>query len=85
LFSGELSRPVIVTGVASAAVLGAIVQTPFLSHAFGCRPLGPAGWAIAVGASAAATGAASLLPDLIERMRAAPVASTALDLRSLVG
>ncbi len=69
LISGQLSRPVVITGVASAAVLGAIVQTPFLSHAFGCRPLGPLGWIIALSASAAATGAASALPDNLERMR----------------
>jgi len=69
LISGQLSRPVVITGVASAAVLGAIVQTPFLSHAFGCRPLGPLGWIIALSASAAATGAASALPDILERMR----------------
>jgi cation-transporting ATPase I len=69
LISGELSRPVVVTGVASAAALGAIIQTPVLSHAFGCRPLGPIGWLIAIGASAAATGAANALPDFIERMR----------------
>ncbi|HEX6766764.1 MAG TPA: HAD-IC family P-type ATPase [Polyangiaceae bacterium] len=70
IMSGELSRPVVVTGVASAAVLGAIIQTPFLSHAFGCRPLGPLGWIIAIGASAAATGAATALPEFIERLRA---------------
>jgi magnesium-transporting ATPase (P-type) len=69
LISGELSRPVVVTGVASAAALGAIIHTPVLSHAFGCRPLGPIGWLIAIGASAAATGAANALPDFIERMR----------------
>ena len=40
LTSGQMSRPVVVTGVASAAALALIVQTPGLSHAFGCRPLG---------------------------------------------
>jgi cation-transporting P-type ATPase I len=73
LFSGALSRPVIVTGVASSAVLAAIIQTPILSHAFGCRPLGPFGWATAIGASAAATTAGLFLPDLVERMRKGPV------------
>jgi cation-transporting P-type ATPase I len=72
LISGELSRPVIVTGVLSAAAMGAIIQTPVLSHAFGCRPLGPLGWIIALGASAAATGAASALPEFIERLRTEP-------------
>jgi cation-transporting ATPase I len=67
LLSGRMSRPVVVTGVASAAILGAIVQTPGLSQAFGCRPLGPVGWLTAVGASAAATAGAAYLPDLWSR------------------
>jgi cation-transporting ATPase I len=75
LFCGELSRPVVVTGIASAAVMGAIIQTPVLSHAFGCRPLGPVGWTIALGASAAATGVANALPDLFERLRTAPAST----------
>jgi cation-transporting ATPase I len=69
LVSGGMSRPVVLTSVGSAAVLAAIIQTPGLSQVFGCRPLGPIGWATAVGASAAATGASVLLPDLIERFR----------------
>jgi cation-transporting ATPase I len=69
LISGRMSRPVVVTGVASAAALALIVQTPGLSHAFGCRPLGVVGWSTAVGASAAATLGAAYLPDLIARMR----------------
>jgi magnesium-transporting ATPase (P-type) len=71
LLSG-LSRPVLITGTASAAVLALIVQTPGLSHAFGCRPLGPIGWATAVGASAAATVGAAYLPDLWARFRVDP-------------
>jgi len=69
LTSGQMSRPVIVTGAASAAVLALIVQTPGLSHAFGCRPLGPLGWGTAIGASTAATMGAVFLPDLIARLR----------------
>jgi cation-transporting ATPase I len=84
LFSGQLSKPVVVTGVASAAALGVIVQTPFLSHAFGCRPLGPAGWLIALGASGAATAAANALPELLERMRVAPANPFEPTPRSLV-
>jgi cation-transporting P-type ATPase I len=70
LVSGGMSRPVVLTSVASAAVLAAIIQTPGLSNVFGCRPLGPIGWATAVGASAAATGVSVVLPDIIERFRA---------------
>src|SRR5262249_54973819 len=84
LLSGELSRPVVVTGVASAAALGAIVQTPFLSHAFGCRPLGPLGWIIALGASAAATGAASALPEFLERLRNGAAATPKSGVRDVI-
>jgi cation-transporting ATPase I len=72
LVSGHMSRPVVVTGVASAAALALIVQTPGLSHAFGCRPLGVLGWGTAIGASAAATVGAAYLPDLIARLRGEP-------------
>jgi cation-transporting ATPase I len=69
LMSGRMSRPVVVTGVASAAILALIIQTPGLSHAFGCRPLGIVGWSTAVGASAAATIGAAVLPDLLTRLK----------------
>jgi len=72
LLSGNMSRPVVITGVASAAVLGLIIQTPGLSHAFGCRPLGPIGWVTGVGASAVATAGAAYLPDLWARFRVDP-------------
>jgi len=66
--SGGLSRPVLLTSALSAAALAAIVQTPGVSHFFGCRPLGPVGWATAVGASALATGAAAKYPEAIEKI-----------------
>jgi cation-transporting ATPase I len=68
LVSGRFSRPVLVTSVTSAAVLAGIVQTPGLSHLFGCRPLGPIGWATAIGASTAATYAASRFPSLVNEV-----------------
>ncbi|HEU5076043.1 MAG TPA: cation-transporting P-type ATPase, partial [Polyangiaceae bacterium] len=55
--SGGFSRPVITTSLASAGLLAIVVQTPFLSQFFGCQPLGPVGWATALGASAFATSA----------------------------
>jgi magnesium-transporting ATPase (P-type) len=85
LVSGRMSRPVVVTGVASAAVLALIVQTPGLSHAFGCRPLGPLGWGTAVGASAAATLGSVYLPELIARYRQEPVVSVVLDDPPILG
>src|SRR6478736_3072597 len=68
LVSGRFSRPVLVTSITSAALLAGIVQTPGLSHLFGCRPLGPLGWATAIGASTAATYAASRFPALINEV-----------------
>jgi cation-transporting P-type ATPase I len=65
LLSGGLSRPVILTGVLSVAALAGVVQSPGLSHFFGCRPLGPFGWATAATASVAATGVAALYPEAI--------------------
>ena len=54
-------------GFGSAAVLAAIVQTPGLSGLFGCRPMGPVAWGIALGASAAATAGSVLVPAAMER------------------
>jgi magnesium-transporting ATPase (P-type) len=68
LVSGRLNRPVILTSVGSAAVLAAIIQTPGLSQAFGCRPLGPIGWTTALGASALATGASVYYPEVAQRI-----------------
>jgi cation-transporting ATPase I len=55
LSSGGYSRPVVITSLLSAGALGLIVQTPGVSHFFGCRPLGPVAWTTAIGASVAAT------------------------------
>ncbi len=66
LTSGPRSRQVIATNLISSLGLFLIVQTPGISGAFGCRPLGPLGWAIALGSSAAATGASYYLPPEIE-------------------
>ena len=62
--SGGFTRPVVVTSLASSALLAAIVQIPGLSQFFGCRPLGPLGWATAIGASTVATGVALAFPQL---------------------
>jgi magnesium-transporting ATPase (P-type) len=53
--SGEFSRPVVFTSIASAGALSLLIQTPGVSHFFGCRPLGPIAWSTAIGASVAAT------------------------------
>jgi cation-transporting P-type ATPase I len=61
---GGTSPAVLASSAGSAAVLVGIVQTPGVSHLFGCTPLGPLGWAIAGSASAAATVTALLPPGL---------------------
>jgi cation-transporting ATPase I len=61
---GGMTRPVLLTGIGSAGLMFSIIQTPGLSQFFGCRPLGPIGWATAIGASAAATGLSSLASGL---------------------
>ncbi|HYO95572.1 MAG TPA: cation-translocating P-type ATPase [Polyangiaceae bacterium] len=66
LTSGHFSRSVVLTSLGSAGLLAGLVQTPGLSHAFGCRPLGPLGWATAITASAAATAAGNYFPGLVE-------------------
>jgi cation-transporting P-type ATPase I len=59
--AGGWRRPATVaTGLGSAAALAAIVQTPGVSHFFGCRPLGPVGWTQAVTASVTATAGSQL-------------------------
>jgi cation-transporting ATPase I len=55
LTSGEFSRPVVVTSLLSAGALSMLIQTPGVSHFFGCRPLGPISWTAAIGASVFAT------------------------------
>ncbi|MEU6867340.1 cation-translocating P-type ATPase [Streptomyces sp. NPDC046876] len=54
LTTGGPDRNVLVAGLGSAAVLAAIIQIPGVSHFFGCTPLGPFGWGIALGSIAAA-------------------------------
>ncbi len=46
---------VLAAGIASMTALAAVVQLPGISQFFGCRPLWPHHWLIALGASAAAT------------------------------
>ncbi|MER7176812.1 cation-translocating P-type ATPase, partial [Streptomyces mesophilus] len=64
--SGRRHSPLVwATALGSAALLAALVQTPGISHFFGCTPLGPVAWA----GVAAAIGLAVLSPRL-ERLPA---------------
>ncbi|KWX10909.1 hypothetical protein TR74_00840, partial [Carbonactinospora thermoautotrophica] len=57
--------PLVVASVlASLAALALVVQTPGVSHFFGCRPLGVRGWTVASGTAFAATLASVLLPRI---------------------
>jgi cation-transporting P-type ATPase I len=59
LVAGHGRSPLVAaTSLASFGVLTVIVQTPGLSQLFGCRPIGPIGWAQALTASTVATGSA---------------------------
>ncbi|WP_460444150.1 cation-translocating P-type ATPase, partial [Amycolatopsis cihanbeyliensis] len=61
MFTGGRSVSVVATGLGSAAVLGLAIQTPGLSRFFGCTPLGPVGWGIAIGSAGAASLTGALL------------------------
>ena len=60
LVIGHRSPLVVGSGVVSVAALIGMIQTPGVSHFFGCRPLGPVGWAIAICAAGAGTAGAAL-------------------------
>jgi cation-transporting P-type ATPase I len=68
LVTGGSSPSVIATVAGSSALLAAAVQTPGVSQFFGCTPVGPIGWGIAIGSSAAATGASVVLRPVAERL-----------------
>ncbi|MBV8994341.1 MAG: HAD-IC family P-type ATPase, partial [Pseudonocardiales bacterium] len=69
---GGLSPAVLASSLGSAAALVGIIQTPGLSHFFGCTPLGPLGWTIATGAATTATATTVLLPPLLDRLSEQP-------------
>jgi cation-transporting ATPase I len=71
IVAGHRSPLVVGAGVASAAALAGIIQTPGVSHFFGCRPLGPLGWTTALTASGLGTGA-SLAAAAIAARRLRP-------------
>ncbi|WP_432585358.1 cation-transporting P-type ATPase [Streptomyces sp. HD1123-B1] len=68
LATGGLDRHVLIAGLGSAAVLAAIIQTPGVSHFFGCTPLGPLAWGITLGSIAAATLFGSALTPLVSEL-----------------
>ncbi|MGW7404096.1 HAD-IC family P-type ATPase [Streptomyces sp. NPDC054833] len=71
LLVGGRSPAIVIASVGSLAALAAVVQTPVLSQFFGCTPLGPIAWSIALSAAAGATVSSLFLPPLIARVHAA--------------
>jgi calcium-translocating P-type ATPase len=70
LATGGLDRNVLAASLGSAAVLAAVIQTPGVSQFFGCTPLGPVGWGIALGAIATATVLGMALSPLVRERSA---------------
>jgi cation-transporting P-type ATPase I len=65
LIAGGRDRTVPAAGLGSAALLAAVIQVPGVSQFFGCTPLGPVAWSIALGSAAAASVAgAAVIPRL---------------------
>ncbi|MBC2639222.1 cation-translocating P-type ATPase [Rhodococcus wratislaviensis] len=58
---------VVLTAGGSLVALTVMVSTPGVSQLLGCTPLGPLGWAQALGCAGAATAAAALAPGLLEK------------------
>ncbi|MER6983062.1 HAD-IC family P-type ATPase, partial [Streptomyces carpinensis] len=59
---------VLATAALSAAILITIVQTPGLSHFFGCTPLGPVAWTTVTACATTATLAAAVTPRFLPHL-----------------
>lgn len=62
IFAGNGSKGVLAAGLSSFAGLGGIVQTPGVSQFFGCTPVGPLGWSIAMGTTLTSSVVSALTP-----------------------
>jgi H+-transporting ATPase len=58
------------TAGGSLAALAMLVSTPGVSQMLGCTPLGPVGWAQALGCAAAATAVSAVVPHVGPRLAA---------------
>jgi cation-transporting ATPase I len=74
IMTGSRDPLVLLSSFGSAAILAGIVQTPGLSQFFGCVPLGPAAWSIALGSSILATSTATAAPRLLRGSAPTPAA-----------
>ena len=66
---------VLLAGFGSAALMAGIVQTPGVSQFFGCTPLGPVAWSIAVSSSLLATAASAGGPFILSLLQQPPMPS----------
>src|ERR1700741_4209268 len=57
---------VVCTAVGSLAAMGTLISIPVVSQLLGCTPLRPLGWAQALGAAGAATGAIAVVNAVAE-------------------
>ena len=71
LLTRRHSPLVVATALGSAGALVAIVQTPGISHFFGCTPLGPLAWTGVLAATATATATSVLAPTWLAKNLAA--------------
>jgi cation-transporting ATPase I len=67
LVAGWRSPLVVAASLGSAAALAGVIQTPGVSHFFGCTPLGPVGWGTGLSAAAGASICAPVLSGLAGR------------------
>ncbi|MGI5247351.1 HAD-IC family P-type ATPase [Dactylosporangium sp. CA-139066] len=68
LLVGQASPGVLVASLGSAAVLAGVIQTPGLSQFFGCTPLGPVSWGIAVTAATTTMLGSAVAPAVERRL-----------------
>jgi cation-transporting ATPase I len=66
LVSGQRTPEVLAASLGSAGLMLAIVETPGVSHVFGCTPIGPVGLGIAAASTVLATAAAKFAPPIVE-------------------
>ena len=60
---------VVLTAGGSLAVLGTLISIPGVSQLLGCTPLGPIGWAQALGSAGAATAAVAVATRVLDSKR----------------
>ena len=60
--SHRSASPLVIATIVGVYALASAVEVPGVAQAFGCRPIGPVGWGIGLGAAGLGTAAAWLAP-----------------------